>query len=123
MWSETTGLDLYLDKKARRVGDIVVVRIVEDPKASLNATTTTSKSSTIAAKLKLLGYMDALAAKNPRLAQVPGTDDLINATLKSDFSGPVPVVGMGISRPISLRWWFGCFPMEISLLMGKGRSK
>ncbi len=87
LWSETSGLELYLDKKARRVGDIVVVRIVEDPQASLNATTSTSKSSTIAAKLKLLGYMDALAAKNPRLAQDPGTDDLINASLESDFSG------------------------------------
>ena len=87
LWSETSGIQLYLDKKARRVGDIVVVRIVEDPKASLNATTTTNKSSTLAAKLKLLGYMDALAAKNPRLAQDPGTDDLISSTLTSDFSG------------------------------------
>ena len=87
LWSEANGIELYLDKKARKVGDIVVVRIVEDPEASLNATTTTSKSSGISAKLKLLGYMDALAAKNPRLAQDPGNDDLINATLASDFEG------------------------------------
>ena len=87
LWSEANGIELYLDKKARKVGDIVVVRIVEDPEASLNATTTTSKSSGINAKLKLLGYMDALAAKNPRLAQNPGSDDLINATLASDFEG------------------------------------
>ncbi len=87
LWSEANGIELYLDKKARKVGDIVVVRIVEDPEASLNATTTTSKSSGISAKLKLLGYMDALAAKNPRLAQNPGSDDLINATLASDFEG------------------------------------
>lgn len=87
LWSEANGIELYLDKKARKVGDIVVVRIVEDPEASLNATTTTSKSSGINAKLKLLGYMDALAAKNPRLAQNPGSDDLLNATLASDFEG------------------------------------
>jgi len=87
LWSEANGIELYLDKKARRVGDIVVVRIVEDPEASLNASTSTSKSSGISAKLKLLGYMDALAAKNPRLAQNPGSDDLINATLASDFEG------------------------------------
>lgn len=87
LWSEANGIELYLDKKARKVGDIVVVRIVEDPEASLNATTTTSKSSGINAKLKLLGYMDSLAAKNPYLPQNPGTDDLINATLASDFKG------------------------------------
>ena len=87
LWSEATGVELYLDKKARKVGDIVVVRIVEDPEASLNATTTTSKSSGINAKLKLLGYMESLAAKNPYLPQNPGSDDLINATLASDFEG------------------------------------
>ncbi len=87
LWSETAGIDLYLDKKARKVGDILVVRIVEDPSASLNANTSASRSSGINAKLKLLGYMDALAAKNPRLAQNPGSDDLIAAELASTFEG------------------------------------
>lgn len=87
LWSDNTALDLYLDKKARRVGDILVVRIVEDPQASLNADTSASRSSGISAKLKLLGYMDALAAKNPHLAQNPGTDDLISSDLASNFTG------------------------------------
>jgi len=87
LWSESTSIDLYLDKKARKVGDILVVRIVEDPKASLNANTSASRSSGMSAKLKMLGYMDALAAKNPRLAQNPGSDDLIAANLASDFEG------------------------------------
>lgn len=87
LWSENAAIDLYLDKKARKVGDILVVRIVEDPKASLNANTSASRSSGISAKLKLLGYMDALAAKNPRLAQNPGSDELIGSTLTSDFEG------------------------------------
>lgn len=86
LWS-STGIDMYTDRKARQVGDIVVVRIVEDPQASLKADTTTTRSSGINAKLKFLGYMDALAAKNPRLAQNPGVDDLISSELGSEFSG------------------------------------
>jgi flagellar L-ring protein precursor FlgH len=78
---------MYTDKKARQVGDIVVVRIVEDPQASLNANTNVSRSSGINAKLKFLGYMDALAEKNPRLAQNPGVDDLISSELGSEFNG------------------------------------
>lgn len=86
LWS-STGIDMYTDRKARQVGDIVVVRIVEDPQASLNANTNASRSSGINAKLKFLGYMDALAAKNPRLAQNPGVDDLISSELESEFKG------------------------------------
>jgi flagellar L-ring protein FlgH len=86
LWS-STGMDLYTDRKARQVGDIVVVRIVEDPKASLKADTTANRSSGINAKLKFLGYMDALAAKNPRLAQNPGVDDLISSEIGSEFKG------------------------------------
>jgi flagellar L-ring protein precursor FlgH len=87
LWSETRGMRLYPDIKARRVGDVVTVRIVEDPEAKLNANTKTSRSSSIAARLKYLGYMKALAEKNPRLAQNPGEDDLINAALESKFDG------------------------------------
>ena len=87
LWSETRGLLLYPDRRARRVGDIVTVRIVEDPEAELNANTKTSRSSTLAAKLKFLGYMKLLAEKHPRLAQKPGEDDLINSTLESKFDG------------------------------------
>lgn len=87
LWSEATGINLYPDRRARNVGDIVIVRIVEDPEAELNANTKTSRSSSISAKLKLLGYMKALAEKNSRLAQDPGNDDLINAALSSGFDG------------------------------------
>ena len=87
LWSEINGISLYPDIKARKVGDIVIVSIVEDPEAELNANTNTSRSSSINAKLKFLGYMKALAEKNPRLAQNPGDDDLISATLSSDFDG------------------------------------
>lgn len=87
LWSDGAGMELFPDRRARRVGDLVTVRIVEDPEAELNANTKTSRSSDVAAKLKFLGYMDALADKNSRLAQNPGTDDLIKATLANTFDG------------------------------------
>lgn len=87
LWSEEGGINLYPDRRARKIGDIVTVRIVEDPEAELNANTKTGRSSSIEAKLKVLGYMKALAEKNKRLAQDPGNDDLITASLGSSFDG------------------------------------
>ena len=88
LWSEATGISLFPDRRARKIGDIVIVRIVEDPEAELNANTKTSRSSSIdAAKLKFFGYMKALAEKNPRLAQNPGEDDLMLASLGTKFDG------------------------------------
>jgi len=87
LWSDARGITLYPDTTARRVGDVVTVRIVEDPEAELNANTKTSRSSSINAQLKFLGYMQALADKNSRLAQNPGEDDLIKAGLGMSFDG------------------------------------
>ena len=88
LWSEMSEVGLFQDMKARKVGDIVTVRIIEDPEAELNANTKTSRTSSIdAAKLKFLGYMKALAEKNSRLAQDPGTDDLILASLGLKHDG------------------------------------
>ncbi len=39
LWSDARGITLYPDTTARRVGDVVTVRIVEDPEAELNANT------------------------------------------------------------------------------------
>jgi flagellar L-ring protein precursor FlgH len=88
LWTEISETNLFNDIKARNIGDVITVRIVEDPEAALNANTKTSRSSSIdAAKLKFLGYMKALADKNSRLAQDPGTDDLISASLSTKFDG------------------------------------
>lgn len=90
LWSETEGIALFPDRRARQVGDIVIVRIVEDPEAELSANTKTSRTSSVdASKLEVLGFMKALAEKNRRLAQNPGQDDLMLASLglKHDGSG------------------------------------
>jgi len=94
LWSPVGGVTLYYDNRARKVGDIVTVRIVEDPEATLNANTKTSRSSSIdASSLMVLGYMKELAAANANLAQNPGTDDLMLAKLGLKFDGKVPVTG------------------------------
>ena len=88
LWSEAQGINLFPDKRARKVGDIVIVRIVEDPEASLAANTSSSRSSGVSAsKLKMLGYMEAMAENNSRLAQNPGSDDLMLAALGMNFDG------------------------------------
>ncbi len=87
LWSDASGVSLYPDSRSKNIGDLVTIRIVEDPEAKLNADTETKRSSGINAKLKFLGYMKALAEKNPRLAQNPGEDDLINASMGLSFDG------------------------------------
>ena len=87
LWSEERGMSLFTDIRARRVGDTVTVRIVENPEAELNANTKTSRSSSVDAKLKFLGYMQWLAEKNPRLAQNPGGEALISSSFDTAFDG------------------------------------
>lgn len=88
LWSETLNVGLYPDRRARKVGDILTIRIVEDPEAELEANTKTSRTSSLsAAKLKFFGYLKALAQSNANLAQDPGTDDLALASLGLSFDG------------------------------------
>lgn len=87
LWSDAQGMSLYHDRRARRIGDVVVVRIEENPEASLNANTSTSKSSSLAAKLKFLGVMKSLAENNANLPQNPGEEDLISSAFESGFDG------------------------------------
>jgi flagellar L-ring protein precursor FlgH len=87
LWSEAQGVALFQDRRASKVGDIVTVRIVEDPEAALNANTKTSRTSSVDGKLEFLGYLKALADKNSRLAQNPGVDSLFKSELTSGFDG------------------------------------
>ena len=90
LWSETEGVTFFSDSRARQVGDIVIVRIVEDPEAELNANTSTSRTSGIdASKLEVLSVLKNLAAKNKWLGLPanPATDDLMLASLGMKFDG------------------------------------
>jgi len=85
------SVNLFADAKARRVGDIVTINIVENSRASKNANTTTGRSNSIQASTNaLLGY------ENP--ANVPFIGGVFNqlnyrpnvgvdASFASSFSG------------------------------------
>jgi flagellar L-ring protein precursor FlgH len=49
IWSPRTPANLYADLKARNIGDIVTINIVESARASKNATTKTARDSSLGA--------------------------------------------------------------------------
>ena len=83
----TTGssLSLYADNRARRVGDIVLVRIVETSNANKEANTKTQRESTTTGGISsLFGFEQWAADKNSRFT--PSLAEL-NAKLTNDFQG------------------------------------
>ncbi|MDR1920232.1 MAG: flagellar basal body L-ring protein FlgH [Candidatus Adiutrix sp.] len=91
LFSEDSRLDMFSDLKARQVGDIITINIVETSKASKTANTATSRSNAVNAQTNaLLGY------ENP--ANLPGIGNLfdklnfrsavgIDANYDSNFAG------------------------------------
>lgn len=87
LWTESVEASLYTEFRARRVGDIVTVRIVEDPKAELSANTKTSRSSAIKARMEFLGLVKEASEHLPTLPDDPLTEYLISAALDSEHDG------------------------------------
>ena len=88
LWSDVEGVRLYTDRRAKRIGDIVKVSIVEDPEANVNANTKTSRNSGVSAsQLEIFGWMTQLGRMYPDIAQNAGTDNLITANLGTNFDG------------------------------------
>ena len=88
LWSDVEGIRLYTDRRAKRIGDIVKVSIVEDPEANVNANTNTSRNSGVSAsQLEIFGWMTQLARMYPDIAQNAGSDNLITANLGTSFDG------------------------------------
>lgn len=85
IYAASTGLDLYGDSRAKRVGDIVLVRIVETSKANKEANTKTERESTVTGGVSsLFGLETWLADKNSRFS--PSLTEL-QAKLTNDFEG------------------------------------
>jgi len=79
------GLDLYADSRARKVGDIVMVRIVETSRANKEANTKTERESTVTGGVSsLFGLETWLSDRNARYS--PSLTDL-QAKLTNDFEG------------------------------------
>ncbi|HIJ89736.1 MAG: flagellar basal body L-ring protein FlgH [Desulfobulbaceae bacterium] len=85
IYNAGNGLDLYADSRAKRIGDIVLVRIVETSKANKEANTKTQRtSSTTGGISSLFGLETWLADKNSRFS--PSLTEL-QAKLTNDFEG------------------------------------
>lgn len=85
LWSET-GEMLFVDTKARKVGDTVTVDIVENTSSSMDVNTKTSRESSIDAGIShALGYMRALEAKN-RYLNRDSDGNLANKLFEADFN-------------------------------------
>jgi flagellar L-ring protein precursor FlgH len=84
LWVDSGSTKLFVDMRAREVGDLVTVEISETPTAKLDANTKTSRDSSIEAGIEgLLGYMKALEEKNKRLDR----KNMFKANFKPSFTG------------------------------------
>jgi flagellar L-ring protein FlgH len=83
LWSSRAPLSLYADVKARNVGDIVTISIVESAKASKNATTKTERTSGLEASWS--GLFDAFAKQFKVGGQAIANDNKVD--LSNNFDG------------------------------------
>lgn len=85
LWSETAARRLMgLDGNARRVGDLITVRITENVATNLDASTETSKKSSASAAIKaLLGAERTLRKAHPNLSE----EEVISLASEATFSG------------------------------------
>jgi flagellar L-ring protein precursor FlgH len=100
LWRDNVSM-LYMDTKARNVGDTVTIDIVEVSSSKIDANTTTGRTSSIDAGVdQALGYMRVLEEKNSRLGKdstgaqtttllKAGTTNSFNGKGSSDRSGSI----------------------------------
>jgi len=84
LWADNARFNsLFVDYKARAVGDIVTVFIVEDAQASNNATTDTGKDSSMSAQVEgFFGYENKYGS-----TEAPNPFGKVSGGLTSEFSG------------------------------------
>lgn len=86
LWTASRHRGLFNDLRARQVGDLVTVNIVETSKATKKATTKTGRESSINAGISnLLGYEEKIASLG-----APGpfsNETMFKASMKNDFNG------------------------------------
>ncbi len=85
LWRNQSSMaSLFSDPKARDVGDVVTISIVESSSATGKATTDTNRDSTVKAGVaSFLGYEKQLMNKFPNFSSA----DMLEASLKNDFKG------------------------------------
>jgi flagellar L-ring protein precursor FlgH len=92
---------LFSDIRARKVGDIVTISIVESSSATENATTETSRDSSLFAGVdSFLGYEKQLEKRFKNFTAA----EMFDATLSNDFTGTGKTVRSGsLTASISAR--------------------
>lgn len=84
IYAQNMPVRMLGDFRARNIGDIVTVNVVETSSASKKATTKTSRSSSVAAGVSsLFGFQKAIEDKNSRFS----ADSMIEGSTKNDFDG------------------------------------
>jgi flagellar L-ring protein FlgH len=88
LWLEDAPLsDLYMNTKARKVGDIVTIRIVESASASNKADTGTSRTSTLTAGIDSILGMEKRYNSQPEKYPFFNPFSEIKGSLDSSFAG------------------------------------
>ncbi len=83
LWTDSSNM-LFVDQKARRVGDTIIVDIIENSSSKLDANTKTSKESTLSSKIpNFMGYMAWLKSKNPLF----DPENMLDAEYTHEFEG------------------------------------
>lgn len=78
-------LNLYRDNRARNIGDIILVKIVETSSGATKAMTKTERESGLSGGISsFFGFEKWLSAKNPRFIPSPTS---IQSTFSSEFDG------------------------------------
>lgn len=93
LWSETGGLsEMFINAKARRVGDIITIKIVESSKASNKATTSTDRTSNMDVGLTSLFNLESRWS-NPDSHFNPFSP--LQSTYENEFEGSGSTVRSG----------------------------
>ena len=91
LWSDNNGSLYFVDTRARRVGDVITIDIVENTSSSMNANTKASRSSSIDGSIEnMLGFARLMQEGNRRLGlNLDGTasNKLFKASLENAFDG------------------------------------
>mgnify|MGYP001169226261 CR=1 FL=1 len=83
LWSHASA-GMFEDMRARRIGDIITVKIMEAANATRDASTSTSRDSSQAYGVSsFFGALGKITAANPDL----NLEDLLSATASSSFDG------------------------------------
>ncbi|MBU0483745.1 MAG: flagellar basal body L-ring protein FlgH [Proteobacteria bacterium] len=85
IYVEKTAMDLYRDTRARTIGDILMVKIVETSSGSKKASTKTERASTVTGGVTALFGVEKWLAENNKFYDPSATS--LQAGLTNDFEG------------------------------------